>query len=158
MVYNKDVERQERKVRIMSEGLFAAYCWLAFIGGLALICFIIVKVTRYHVNRKDRKRHKEHPEFFRLYDDYYEKGNIACRFHNSEIAPRKRKVDFILKDEPYWPQEVRKQKMEEVEKLRREIYTAECMYKGLDKETQEARQKVADYVHANNIKWAGDWD
>lgn len=48
--------------------------------------------------------------------------------------------------------------MGEVEKLRREIYTAECMYKGLDKETQEARQKVADYVHTHNIKWAGIWD
>jgi hypothetical protein len=32
------------------------------------------------------------------------------------------------------------------------------MYKGLDKETEEARKKVADYVHTHNIKWAGDWN
>lgn len=142
----------------MSEGLLAVYCWLGFTGGLALICFIIAKVTNFIDKRNDRKRHKEHPEFFRLYDDYNEKGSIACRFHNIEIVPRKRKIDYMLKEEPYWPQEVREQKMEEVEKLRREIYTAECMNKALDKDTQEARQKVADYVHAHNIKWAGEWD
>jgi uncharacterized lipoprotein YehR (DUF1307 family) len=31
-------------------------------------------------------------------------------------------------------------------------------YKTLSKETMEARQRVADYVHAHNIKWGGDWD
>ena len=51
-----------------------------------------------------------------------------------------------------------KQKMEEIEKLRREIYTAECMDRALDKETEEAKKKVADYVREHNIKWAGDWD
>jgi hypothetical protein len=64
----------------------------------------------------------------------------------------------MLEDEPYWPREVREQKMEELEKLRREIYTAELMDKTLSKETMEARQRVADYVHAHNIKWGGDWD
>ena len=142
----------------MSEGLLAAYCWLGFVGGLGLICFIIIKVMDFTYKRNDRKHHKEHPEFFRLYDDFSEKAGIACRFYNNEIVPRKNKVDYMLKDEPYWPQEVREQKMEEVEKLRREIYTAECMHRGLDKETEEARKKVADYVHTNNIKWAGDWD
>lgn len=142
----------------MSNEMIAVYAWLGFIGSLALICFVIAKVTDFINKRKDKKHHKEHPEFFRLYDDYDEKGNIACRFHNNEITPRKRKIDYMLREEPYWPQEVREQKMEEVEKLRREIYTAECMHRGLDKETEEARQKVADYVHANNIKWAGDWD
>lgn len=48
--------------------------------------------------------------------------------------------------------------MKEVEKLRREIYTAECMLKGLDKDTQESRQKVVDYVRKHNIKWAGVWE
>jgi hypothetical protein len=64
----------------------------------------------------------------------------------------------MLKDVSYWPREVRELKMEEAEGLRREIYIAEATRKRLNKETDEARQKVADYVHANNIKWAGDWD
>ena len=149
---------QERKVRTMSEELLAVYCWLGFIGSLALICFIIAKVMNFNYKRNDRKRHKEHPEFFRLYDDYDEKGNTACRFHNSEIAPLKRKVKAMLGEEPYWPQEVREKKMEELEEIRRKIYTGECMYKELSKETEEARKKVADYVHSHNIKWAGDWD
>ena len=142
----------------MSDEVIAVYAWLGFMGGLALICFVIAKVTDFIDKRNNRKHHKEHPEFFRLYDDYDEKGNTACRFYNREIAPLKRQVKAMLEEEPYWPQEVREKKLEELEEIRRRIYTGECMYKGLDKETEEARKKVADYVHANNIKWAGDWD
>lgn len=139
----------------MNGGLIFVCC---FFGGMALMCFVIWKVMGFIDKRNDRKHHKEHPEYFRLYDDYREKGDAGCRFHNTEIAPRKRKVKAMLEEEPYWPREVREQKMEEVEKLRREIYTGECMYKGLNKETEEARKKVADYVHTHNIKWAGDWN
>lgn len=139
----------------MNDGLIFVCC---FFGGLALLCFVICKTMDFIYSRKDKKHHKEHPEYFRLREDFSEKVNTACRFHNNEIAPRKRKVKAMLEEEPYWPREVREQKMEEVEKLRREIYTAECMCKGLDKETQEARQKVVDYVYAHNIKWAGVWD
>ena len=136
-------------------GLLAIFGFFAFI---ALAVFAEFKISDALSNRKEAKRRKEHPEFFRLYDEYDEKGTAACRFYNTEIAPRKRKVDYMLKDEPYWPQEVREQKMEEVEKLRREIYTAECMDRALDKETEEAKKKVADYVREHNITWAGNWD
>ena len=153
--YNDSVERQERKVGTMNGGLIFVCC---FFGGLVLLCFALCKIMNYIDKRRDKKHHKEHPEFFRLREDFSEKAGIACRFHNNEIAPRKRKVDYMLKDEPYWPQEVREQKMEEVEKLRREIYTAECMYKGLNKETEEARQKVVEYVQAHGFKWAGVWE
>lgn len=136
-------------------GLLAIFGFFAF---LALMVFAEFKISDALSNRKEAKRRKEHPEFFRLYDEYDEKGSTACRFHNTEIAPRKRKVDALLKEEPYWPQQVREKKLEEIETLRCGIYTAECMYKGLDKETEEARKKVAEYVHTHNIKWAGDWD
>jgi hypothetical protein len=142
----------------MSEESLAFICLVGIFGGLALICFIIAKVMDFIYKRKDRKHHREHPEFFRLCEDFNEKAKIARRFYNSEIAPRKSKVDYMLKDVSYWPREVRELKMEEAEGLRREIYIAEATRKRLNKETDEARQKVADYVHANNIKWAGDWD
>ena len=141
----------------MSDEMMLSLWWLSFLGGLALLCFVMFKVSDFIAKRNDRKHHKEHPEYFRLYNDFSDKADTGCRFHNTEIAPRKRKVKAMLEEEPYWPREVYEQKMEEVEKLRREIYTAECMCKGLDKETQEARQKVADYVQKHNIKWAGDW-
>lgn len=136
-------------------GLLAIFGFFAFI---ALAVYAEFKISDALSNRKEAKRRKEHPEFFRLYDEYDEKGNTACRFYNTEIAPRKRKVKAMLDEEMYWPQEVREQKMAEVEKLRREIYTAECMDRALDKETEEAKKKVADYVREHNIKWAGDWD
>ena len=139
----------------MNGGLIFVCC---LFGGVILLGFAVCKIVDFVYSQKDKKHRREHPEFFRLHEDFSEKANIACRFHNKEIAPRKSKVDYMLKEEPYWPQEVREQKMEEVEKLRREIYTAECMYKGLNKETEEARQKVVEYVQAHGFKWAGVWE
>lgn len=142
----------------MSDEMMFVCFWLGFIGGLALLCFVICKVENFIDKKKNEKHHKEHPEYFRLYNDYSDKADTGCHFYNTEIAPRKRKVKAMLEEEPYWPREVYEQKMEEVEKLRREIYIAECMCRGLDKETQEARQRVANYVRTHNIKWAGVWD
>ena len=142
----------------MDENVLVLLVVFGFFAFIALMVFAEFKIGDFIRNRKKAKRHKEHPEFFRLYDEYSEKGDTACRFHNTEIAPRKRKVDALLKEEPYWPQQVREKKLEEIETLRCEIYTAECMYKGLNKETEEARKKVADYVRKHNIKWTGDWD
>lgn len=142
----------------MSAEAIGALVFFGIVFGLGLLCFVLCEVMNFIDKKRNERHHKEHPEFFRLREDFSEKANMACRFHNKEIAPRKSKVDYMLKEEPYWPREVREQKMEEVEKLRREIYTGECMYKGLDKETQEARQKVVDYVQTHNIKWAGVWE
>lgn len=122
------------------------------------MCFVLCKTMDFIYERKDKKHHKEHPEFFRLRDEFGEKADMACYFYNKEIAPRKSEIDYMLKDEPYWPREVRELKMEEVEKLRRKIYCAEGTYERMKKETESARQKVVDYVHAHNIKWAGDWN
>ena len=158
MVYNEYVERTRKEGFNMSDSVLVLLVFFGFILFIAFMVFLELKISDFIHNGKEAKRRKEHPEFFRLYEEYDEKGNTACHFHNTEIAPRKRKVDAMLKEEPYWPQQVREQKIEEVEKLRREIYTAECMYKGLNKETEEVRKKVADYVHTHNIKWAGDWD
>ena len=142
----------------MEAEMFGLCVCLCILGGLSALCFVICKTLNFIDKKRNQKHHKEHPEFFRLREEFSEKANIACRFYNSEIAPRKRKVDYMLKEEPYWPQEVREQKMEEVEKLRREIYTGECMYKGLDKETDEARHKVVEYVQAHGFKWGGVWE
>ena len=142
----------------MSDEMLGLCVCLCIFGGLAVLCFVICKIMNFIDKKRNQKHHKEHPEFFRLREDFSDKANLACYFHNKEIAPRKRKVDYMLRDEPYWPQEVREQKMEEVEKLRREIHTVECMHKELEKDTQEARQKVVGYVQTHDIKWAGVWE
>ncbi len=136
-------------------GLLAIFGFFAFI---ALAVYAEFKIGDILSNRKEAKHRKEHPEFFRLRDEFGEKVETKSNYYNKEISPRKCKVDSMLREEAYWPQEVRGQKMEEVEKLRREIYTAECTYKELDKDTQEARQKVVEYVRTHNIKWAGVWE
>ena len=153
--YNDSVKRQERKVRTMNDGLIFVCC---FFGGLVLMCFALCKIMDFMYKSKDKKHHKDHPEFFRLREDFSEKANTACRFYNREIAPLKHQVKNMLEEEPYWPREVREEKLEELEEIRCKIYAGECMYRGLNKEIEEARKKVVNYVQIHNIKWAGVWE
>ena len=149
---------QERKVRIMDSEMISVCVVFGSIGGTILVNFIVSKIVNFVCKKKDKKRHEGHPEFFRLRDEFAEKVEIKGNYYNNEISPRKCKVDSMLREEHYWSQEAREKKMEEIEKLRREIYTAECMYNSMSKETQEARQKVVEYVRTHNIKWAGVWE
>lgn len=142
----------------MNDDLIFVCCFFGFVLFIALVVLLDFKISDFIRNREKAKHRKEHPEFFRLRDEFGEKIDVAGNFYNKEISPRKYKIDSMLREEHYWPQEVREQKMEELEKLRREIYTAECTCRGLDKDTEEARQKVADYVREHNIKWAGVWE
>lgn len=142
----------------MSAEAFGALVFFGIIMGLGLLCFVICQIMNFFDKRADKKHHKEHPEYFRLRENFSDKANDVCRFYNIEIAPRKQKVDYILKEEPYWPQEVREKKMEELEKLRREIYYAEDTYKYMNRAMENARLDVVEYVQTNNIKWAGVWE
>ena len=142
----------------MSAEAFGALVFFGIVMGLGLLCFVICQVMNFFDKRADKKHHKEHPEYFRLRENFGEKANDVCRFYNIEIAPRKQKVDYILKEEPYWPQEVREKKMEELERLRREIYYAEDTYKYMNRAMENARLDVVEYVQAHGIKWAGVWE
>lgn len=142
----------------MSDEMVFVYFWLGFCGGLALLCFMIWKVTDFIYNQKDKKLHKEHPEFFRLHDDYIEKANRACNFYNKTIVPYMRKIDGMMKEANYLPQEVINQHEEKIEELRSQLFAAKSVGKGYDNMAEEARKKVVEYIHANNIKWAGDWN
>lgn len=142
----------------MSAEAIGALVFFGIVFGLGLLCFVLCEVMNFIDKKRNERHHKEHPEFFRLREDFSEKANMACRFYNREIAPLKHQVKTLLEEEPYWPREVREKKLEELEEIRRKIYTGECMYKELRKEIEEARQKVVDYVQNHNIKWAGVWD
>ena len=142
----------------MNAEAFGALVFFCIVIGLGLLCFVICQIMNFFDKRADKKHHKEHPEYFRLRENFGEKANDVCRFYNIEIAPRKQKVDYILKEEPYWPQEVREKKMEELERLRREIYYAEDTYKYMNRAMENARLDVVEYVQAHGIKWAGVWE
>lgn len=142
----------------MSDEMVFVYFWLGLSGGLALLCFVICKTMDFVYNQKDKKHHKEHPEFFRLRDDYITKANRACEFHNKTIVSYMRKIDSMMKEADYLPQEVISQHEEKIEDLRSQLFAAKSVKKGYDNLAEEARKKVAEYIHANNIKWAGDWN
>ena len=142
----------------MSDEMLAVCFWLGFVGGLALLCFVICKVVDFIYNQKDKKHHKEHPEFFRLRDDYIAKANRACNFHNKTIVSYMRKIDGMMKEADYLPREVIKKHEEKIEELRSQLLAAKSVEKGYDKMAEEAREKVVEYIRANNIKWAGVWE
>lgn len=142
----------------MSDEMVFVCCFFGgLVGGLALLVFVIWKVMDFIDNRNDRKHHKEHPEFFRLRNDYIAKVDRACDFHNNTIAPYMKKIDDMMKEADYLPQEAIKQHEEKIEELRSQLFAARGVEKGYDNMAQEARKKVVEYAHANNIKWAGDW-
>ena len=74
----------------MDESVLALLVIFGFFAFIALAVYAEFKISDVLSDRKEAKRRKEHPEFFRLYDEYDEKGTTACRFYNTEIAPRKR--------------------------------------------------------------------
>mgnify|MGYP003413952431 CR=1 FL=1 len=142
----------------MSDEMMLNLWWLSFLGGLALLCFVIFKTMDFIYNQKDKKHHKEHPEFFRLRDDYIAKADRACNFHNKTIVSYKRKIDSMMKEADYLPQEAINRHKEKIEELRSQLFAARSVEKSYDNMAEEARKKVVEYVHANNIKWAGVWE
>lgn len=142
----------------MSNEMMAICFWFGLIGGLALLGFGICKVMDFIYNQKDKKHHKEHPEFFRLRDDYIAKVDRACNFHNKTIVSYMKKIDSMMKEVDYLPREAINQHEEKIEELRSQLFAARSVEKGYDNMAEEARKKVVEYVHANNIKWAGVWE
>ena len=122
----------------MNGGLIFVCC---FFGGVALMCLVIWKVADFIDNWKDKKHHKEHPEFFRLRDDYIAKANRACNFHNKTIVSYMRKIDDMMKEADYLPQEVINQHEGKIEELRSQLFAAKSVEKGYDDMAKEARKK-----------------
>lgn len=131
---------------------------LGILGGLSVLCFIICKALNFIDKKRNQKHHKEHPEFFRLRDDYITKVDRACEFHNKTIVSYMRKIDNMMKEADYLPREMISKHEEKIEDLRSQLFAAKSVEKGYDNMAEEARKKVAEYIHANNIKWAGDWN
>ena len=142
----------------MSNGAIGLLVIFGIIGGLFALVWLDFKICDW-VNKLDEAKHrKEHPEFFRLCDEYSEKAYRACDFHNKTIAPYMKKIDDMMKEADYLPQEVINQHEEKIEELRNRLFAAKSIEKGYDNMAKEARKKVVEYIHANNIKWAGNWD
>ena len=120
----------------------------------AVFIFIIDKTIGWYYDNRDKKRQKEHPELYRLFDMVDEKAGECCRWYNQQIAPKKREIDYIFKDWDYYTDERKIQKEAELKRLREDIQTAETIDKVLHSELVELRKQTKDYVKKHNVEWA----
>ena len=54
--YNDSVERQERKVKVMSDEMLFVCWFFGFIGGMFLLGFILSKLVDFIYNQKDKSQ------------------------------------------------------------------------------------------------------
>ena len=134
------------------EGILA----MVFVGAvLAMILFsICISALLNHI---DKRRRKQHPMLFILQEQANEASERFWNWRTKEINTRKNKIDKILADMPYYPKEVKAQKEEEVEKLRREVYVAMTTDKVLKEELDKCRKATRDYIERHNITWMENW-
>ena len=139
----------------------AALITLAVVAGIvgiiAGIAFLSYKIMCWHDDHLDAKRKRMHPDLYKWFDEADEKGSECIHWHNSEIAPRKRQVDAILRDWNYYITEERAQKEKELEELRNRIYLANITNRVLEEEREAICNKIRKYVADNNLEWAKKW-
>lgn len=120
----------------------------------AAIIFITDKTVGWYYDNQDKKRRREHPELFRLFDMVDEKAGECCHWYNEQIAPMKREIDNILKDWDYYTDARKEQKEAELKRLREDLQVAQTMDNVLESELVELREQTKDYVKKHNVEWA----
>lgn len=120
----------------------------------AAVIFITDKTVGWYYDNRDKKREREHPELYQLFDAVNEKAVECCHWYNEQISPKKREIDDILKNWNYYTDERRTQKEAELKRLREDIQTAETIDKVLHSELVELREQTKDYVKKHNVEWA----
>lgn len=139
-------------MKLTHEGILA----LTFVGGVLAIILISICMSGV-MNYIDKKKRKQHPMLFTLQEQTNEASERFWNWRTKEINTRKNKIDKILADMPYYPKEVKAQKEEEIEKLRREVYVAMTTEKVLKEELDRCRKATRDYIEKHNITWMENW-
>lgn len=140
--------------------LMCAVGSIALVGGAILVGWGLAKIMDWRWTRIENKRKKEHPHLFEL---VRERDALSCKIGawcRNEILPRKKEIDLIVKEDIYWPEDVKAKKRKRLEQLRNELYAALMEDARMEAELAGIRVKIADYVTNNNIKWARErgWD
>lgn len=139
------------------EAIIALAITAGFVAFIAIFAYVTDKTIGWYYDRQDAKRRREHPELYRLFDAVSEKGSECCRWHNEQIYPKKKQVDFILAELPYCIPEERAKKEQELEDLRIAIHTATVIDGVLESELAELRKQTKEYVEKHDLEWARKW-
>lgn len=135
---------------------------MMFIGiVIFFICFIfyiICKISVFIWDKKEAKRKSEHPTLFYLFQEYNSVGEEEAQWILQQIQPKKKEIDAILKEMPYYPAEIIIKKEKELERLRSDVYVAQLTARSFVEQKKEIKEKVNDYIDKHNIKWMEKWD
>lgn len=139
-------------MKLTHEGILT----LVFVGAVLALILISICIDKF-LNYIDQKKRKQHPMLFILKEQADEASDRFWNWRTKEINTRKNKIDKILANMPYYPKEVKAQKEEEVEQLRREVYVAMTTDKVLKEEYDRCKKATRDYIEKHNITWMKNW-
>ena len=135
---------------------------MMFIGIALVFIFLIpyfaFKISDLIWNKKEAKRKSEHPALFYLFQEYNSVGEEEAQWILQQIQPKKKEIDAILKEMPYYPAEIIIKKEKELERLRSDVYVAQLTARSFVEQKKEIKEKINDYIDKHNIKWMEKWD
>lgn len=125
---------------------------------LYLVPYTICKISDVICNKTEAKRKSEHPTLFYLFQEYNSVGEEEAQWILQQIQPKKKEIDAILKEMPYYPAEIIIKKEKELERLRSDVYVAQLTARSFVEQKKEIKEKINDYIDKHNIKWMEKWD
>ena len=139
------------------EALFVLAVCVALVLLMGAFIWVVDKILCAHYTKREEKRKAQHPHLYELFEQTNAKSTESCHWYNKEIAPRKKRIDTILKDWNYYTAETKSKKEQELEELREAIELATITEKIIDDELLDLRKQVREYIIKNEIDWANGW-
>lgn len=124
---------------------------LALIAGISFLGCALLNTCLDFV---DKRREKQHPKLYKMFEEIHEIGSEICVLHNKQILPLKQKIDRILAEMPYFSKAEKFLQERILESLRCEIHDLTIQERKLIAQEEEIRKEIRKYVEDNNLVWA----
>lgn len=124
---------------------------LGIFFGAPLLCIIVIKVCFAVQNYKDKKLHEQHKEYFDLNQACCDLMAKRCKYQKENIKPLKTLIDNIVGNWKYYPEEMRKNKANELELYRRKIQEHQLVVDAMAEEELRLREHMKAYNAIHHI-------
>lgn len=136
------------------ETIASAGIAVGIVAAILGFSFLMLKMIDWAYDKIVAKRKREHPALYELFDAIEQKNSEYCVLHNSEVTPRMKQIDVILRDWNYCPVAEREEKEKELEELRQSIKTTKATLKIIADEIAALREQIHSYVEQHHLEWA----
>lgn len=126
--------------------------------GAILSPILLDKFFDWVDNRIDQKRHKQHPHYFELREEYYKVCEDNRTYYRTYVEPLKEEIDYLLDNMKYLTEDSKREREKILEKNRKELSVYLAEDEKFKRRIEELRKALQTYVEENEIeKWAGAW-